>query len=231
MVSNQILIVEDEQEIAELTALHLKRQNYSITMVSNVSDAQEKMKSAKFDLIILDWMLPGESGIELVHKLKEQKISTPVLMLTAKTAPEDIVLGIESGADDFVTKPFEPSVLVARVKALLRRSDITQAQSRESVELGPIKVNLSNYETRVKGQAVHLTPSEFKILTTMLLRPGKVMTRDHLVNIIQGEGINVTGRTVDTHVFGLRKKIGDQGELIETIRGVGYRFNNEVFAN
>jgi len=231
MKANHILIVEDELEIAELTALHLKRHNYDVTMVSEVSEALEKVKTHKIDLIVLDWMLPGESGVDLVKKLKDLKISVPVLMLTAKTAPEDIVLGIDSGADDFVTKPFEPAVLMARVKALLRRSDITQAQSRESLELGPIRVNLSSYETRIKGQPIHLTPSEFKILSTMLLQPGKVMTRDHLVNIIQGEGINVTGRTVDTHVFGLRKKIGDQGELIETIRGVGYRFNNEVFAN
>lgn len=229
----QILVVEDETEIRELISLLLLRQGHRVQQCSSAFEAQ-KLTCNSFDLIILDWMMPQMSGLELLKSLSsDQTFKTPVLMVTAKSEPADIVNGLESGADDYISKPFEPSIFLARVKALLRRSRLEKIAASSSsnknslneglIHLGDLAVNLATYEVKCQGQLVHLTPSEFKILAQMATNQGRVLTRDGLVEVVQGEGISVTGRTIDTHVFGLRKKMGPCGELIETIRGVGYR--------
>ncbi len=227
----QILVVEDETEIRELISLLLLRQGHRVQQSSSAFEAQKLIHNS-YDLIILDWMMPQMSGIELLKKLTADKdFKTPVLMVTAKSEPADIVLGLESGADDYISKPFEPSIFLARVKALLRRSRLEKAAAHSVknnldealIHLGDLTVNMATYEVKCQGQLVHLTPSEFKILSQMATNQGRVLTRDGLVEVVQGEGISVTGRTIDTHVFGLRKKMGPCGELIETIRGVGYR--------
>lgn len=181
------------------------------------------------DLIVLDWMLPQFSGIELLKQLPALRTAhghkVPVLMVTAKAEPENIVQGLEAGADDYITKPFEPSIFVARVKALLRRGQTPSqpATSKEIIHMGELSVNMATYEVKCGAELIHLTPSEFKILSTMATNQGRVLTRDQLIEVVQGEGISVTGRTVDTHVFGMRKKLGECADWIETIRGVGYR--------
>lgn len=223
--SVHVLVVEDEQEIRELMALHLLRQGYKVTECSSAEDALLEVNRQSFSLFVLDWMLPGLSGVEIVEKLKSQSAGASVLMVTAKTEPQDIVAGLEKGADDYMTKPFNPSVFIARVKALLRRSQVQTVKPADSgeVHLLGLKINFKSYEISYKGEPLHLTPSEFKLLGALVQNHGCVLTREKLIEGIQGEGINVVGRTIDTHVFGLRKKLGEWGDNIETIRGVGYR--------
>jgi DNA-binding response OmpR family regulator len=222
-----VLVVEDEQEIRELMALHLLRQGFKVKECATAEDAETELATQKFNLVVLDWMLPGMSGVDLIGQIKKSRTSTNILMVTAKTEPQDIVFGLERGADDYLTKPFDPSVFMARVRSLLRRSQgmnvPVDASAAERIAVGDLKVNLKTYEVKVGAESLHLTPSEFKLLTTMLESQGRVLTRDQLIENIQGEGINVTGRTIDTHVFGLRKKLGTWSDNIETIRGVGYR--------
>lgn len=228
--SAQILVVEDETEIRELISLLLLRSGYQVSQCESGVEALEKLKSHAFDLMVLDWMLPYMSGIDLLRSLPPgRKEKMPVLMVTAKAEPLDVVQGLESGADDYVTKPFEPAVFTARVKALLRRKALlpVEGTAQEVLTIADLSINLASYEVKCKGELLHLTPSEFKLLSTLAVNRGRVLTRDHLVEQVQGEGISVTGRTIDTHVFGLRKKLGDHSDWIETIRGVGYRVRAE----
>jgi len=226
--SAQVLVVEDEAEIRELISLLLLRQGHRVQQCTSAIEALESLKKNTYDLMVLDWMLPHMSGVDLLKNYyhgADKKM--PVLMVTAKAEPQDIVQGLEAGADDYITKPFEPSVFTARVKALLRRMPQMSAedlsQSEEILRVGDLQINMASYEVTCKGELIHLTPSEFKILATMAQSRGRVLTREHLINVVQGEGISVTGRTIDTHVFGLRKKMEECSDWIETIRGVGYR--------
>lgn len=227
--SAQILVVEDESEIRELISLLLLRQGHSVQQCASVPEAITALQKNSCDLIVLDWMLPQFSGIELLKQLPElcraQGHKVPVLMVTAKAEPENIVQGLEAGADDYITKPFEPSIFIARVKALLRRGQAPSQPmtNKEVIHMGDLSVNMATYEVKCGAELIHLTPSEFKILSTMATNQGRVLTRDQLIEVVQGEGISVTGRTVDTHVFGMRKKLGECADWIETIRGVGYR--------
>ena len=230
LTSAQVLVVEDEAEIRELMSLLLLRQGHRVQSCGSALEAQESLRKNHYDLIILDWMLPQVSGLEFLKSLQASGSKIPVLMVTAKTEPQDIVAGLEAGADDYVTKPFEPAVFTARLKALLRRSQKpagASSGSAEIIKVGGIEMNLATYEVKIEDEIVHLTPSEFKILSQMLQGRGRVLTREHLIEVVQGEGISVTGRTIDTHVFGLRKKMGAQSDWIETIRGVGYRIRSE----
>lgn len=225
--SLKVHVVEDEFEIRELMALHLSRQGYQVIESGSSEEAMDKMKTQKFDLLILDWMLPGMSGVEFLDRLKTMKVNPRVLMVTAKSEPQDIVFGLEKGADDYLTKPFDPSVFLARVKVLLRREG--QAQTGpQHFEWGGLKLNFDAYEVSLDGQQLHLTPSEYKLLATLVQTQGRVLTRDQLIERVQGEGISVTGRTVDTHIFGLRKKLGAWADHIDTIRGIGYRFKSDL---
>ena len=224
----QVLVVEDEAEIRELMSLLLLRQGHRVQTCGSAMEAQESIRKNQFDLIVLDWMLPQISGLEFLKSLQASGSKIPVLMVTAKTEPQDIVAGLEAGADDYVTKPFEPAIFTARLKALLRRAQKpTAGTSSDMIKVGGIEMNLATYEVKIENEVVHLTPSEFKILSQMLQGRGRVLTREHLIEVVQGEGISVTGRTIDTHVFGLRKKMGAQADWIETIRGVGYRVRSE----
>lgn len=226
--SPRVLVVEDEREIRELMALHLLRQGYKVAECANAEDAMTEVMKHPYSLVVLDWMLPGHSGLDFLGTLKRDGLQPSVLMVTARAEPNDIVQGLEKGADDYLTKPFEPGVFMARVKALLRRAQIAEGKSNSrKVSVGGLVLNFETYEVSLDGEKLHLTPSEFKLLATMTNNRGKVMTRDQLIDQIQGEGINVVGRTIDTHVFGLRKKLGAWADNIETIRGVGYRVRME----
>jgi two-component system phosphate regulon response regulator PhoB len=225
----EVLVVEDETEIRELMSLLMLRQGHRVQTCASAIEAQAYLQKNTYDLIVLDWMLPQLSGLDFLKMLQAAKIQTRVLMVTAKAEPQDIVAGLEAGADDYVTKPFEPSVFIARLRALMRRSQraAPHLESHELLQIGEIQMNLATYEVKISGEVVHLTPSEFKILAIMIQNQGRVLTRERLIEEVQGEGISVTGRTIDTHVFGLRKKLGTQADWIETIRGVGYRVRSE----
>ena len=220
-----ILIVEDETDIRELIALHLMREGYQVEQASTGEIALQKIQAHQFDLFVFDWMLPGMNGLELTRAVRA-KATTPVLMVTAKAEPADIVLGLEGGADDYITKPFETPVLLARVRALLRRSapkESTGASGKNELLAGSIRIDVDAHQAYQGGTALELTISEYRLLLALFQNQGKVLTRSKLVSMVQGPGVSVIDRTVDTHVFGLRKKLGEDGELIETVRGVGYR--------
>lgn len=226
--SVSILVVEDEREIRELMALHLLRQGYRVTESASAEEAVRMANQQKFQLFVLDWMLPGMSGVEIIQTLKRISPHVGVLMVTAKAEPSDIVEGLEHGADDYLTKPFDPAVLLARVKALLRRSQLDEVPpAAEIFEMDGLKIDFRSHQVNLGKEELHLTPSEFRLLGAMVQNLGRVLTRDQLIEKILGEGINVTGRTIDTHVFGLRKKLQTWGDNIETIRGVGYRMKSD----
>jgi two-component system phosphate regulon response regulator PhoB len=229
--SVHVLVVEDEQEIRELMALHLLRQGYKVTECSSAEEAiNELNRNSSYDVFVLDWMLPGMSGVDSIEKIRAKAPTSSILMVTAKTEPQDVVLGLEKGADDYIAKPFHPSVFVARIKSLLRRAQHKNSSPTDPSEyaMGGLRMNFKTYEISFQNEALHLTPSEFKLLGSLVQNEGCVLTREQLIENIQGEGINVVGRTIDTHVFGLRKKLGEWGDRIETIRGVGYRVKVDI---
>jgi len=226
-----ILLVEDESEIRDLIKLHLQRDQHQVVDAASIEEAAPALHGKNFDLAVVDWMLPGMSGLGFVKYLHTAESLHPAtLMVTAKSEPEDIIEALEAGADDYVVKPFDPGVLMARVRALLRRQTVLsneakgiKAESASLLVAGNIILDIEKHEASCAGEPLNLTVSEFKLLANLIRNRGRVMTRAMLVAEIQGEGISVVGRTIDTHVFGLRKKLASSGDLIDTVRGVGYR--------
>lgn len=226
-MKSKVLIVEDERDIADLMALHLKRDGIEVDIVENGEQTFQALQNKKYGLLILDWMLPGISGLDICKKVREpasELKTVPILLVTARAQTSDIVLGLEMGADDYITKPFDLSVFLARVRALLRRSGREeQAPNDHRIQIGPVVLDPDKHEVRCQDGVVDLTPSEFKLLHAMMKNRGRVLTRERLIELVQGEGVTVIDRAVDTHIFGLRKKLGNCANLVETIRGVGYR--------
>jgi two-component system phosphate regulon response regulator PhoB len=230
-MSEHILIIEDEKDISDILSLQLQNQGYEVTTIADGSQALEHIQNSdsSFDLYILDRMLPGTSGLEICKFLRvfKKTKSKPILMLTAMTRPEDIIEGLDAGADDYVTKPFDANILMARARTLLRRIEAIKQldQSRESglFRVSELKVDTHQCKAWIEDLELELTLSEYKLLVAFLQRPGKVLTRNQLVEYIQDGPVHVTDRTIDTHVFGLRKKLKHYSKLIETIRGIGYR--------
>jgi two-component system phosphate regulon response regulator PhoB len=238
----RVLLVEDELDIQDLMALHLRRAGHDVLAVGDGDEALRVLASeGPFDLVVLDWMLPGATGLEVTRSIRassEGGAWLPILMVTARMEAADIVAGLEAGADDYVTKPFEIPVLLARVRALLRRAELLRARGGEAgsfltttpepvIDSGSLRIDPGAHEVRCDGTLILLTPSEFKLLLALARSQGKVLTRDQLIAAVQGSGVTVVDRAVDTHVFGLRKKLGLCSERIETVRGVGYRFRSE----
>lgn len=226
-----ILIVEDENDISDILSVHLKNKGHNVEVIADGSEALEKIQnqSSPTDLYILDRMLPGTSGLEICKFLRmfKQTKSRPILMLTAMTRPEDIVEGLDAGADDYITKPFDTNILMARVRALLRRAETIKKNENEKdtgiLVVNALKVDTNQCKAWIDDRELDLTLSEYKLLVSFLKQPGKVLTRNQLVEYIQDGPVHVTDRTIDTHIFGLRKKLKDYSKLIETIRGIGYR--------
>jgi len=221
----RVLVIEDEADVRDLIVLHLKRENFDVDGAEDGERGMKALESTSFDLAVVDWMLPGAiSGLDLTKFISNQKAGLPVLMVTARADSADIVRGLEGGADDYVTKPFEIPVFLARVRALLRRakSPPTAANPKE-LRIGALFMNTETYDVTVSGEKLSLTPSEFKLLKALMLNQGRVLSRDKLIELVQGEGVSVVDRAIDTHVFGLRKKLGPTADFVETIRGVGYR--------
>lgn len=225
-----ILVVEDERDIAELIALHLKREGYQSKIVENGEEGLLELERQNYQLIVLDWMLPGCSGLDFCRRVRAMSgivSQIPIVMVTARAQTSDLVVGLETGADDYVTKPFEVPVLLARVRALLRRVERKANADLSVLEVGGLKLDTLGHAVSCDGKPVVLTPSEFKLLEALLRNRGRVLTRDKLIDLVQGEGVTVIDRTVDTHVFGLRKKLNKCADVIETIRGIGYRVKIE----
>ena len=223
-----IVVVDDEKDILELLEFYLSREGYVVTCFSSGEEALYSISRTKPDLIILDLMLPGKDGFEVVEILKKDPDTReiPIVMLTAKSEMPDIIKGLEFGADDYVTKPFSPRVLLARIRAVLRSRKPVVSENPSVTKSGDIMIDLGRRVVLVDGKKVNLTFSEFEILNYMAKKSGCVLTREEIIDAIHGKEYSVADRSVDVQVYGLRKKLGNAGIYIETIRGVGYRLTN-----
>jgi two-component system phosphate regulon response regulator PhoB len=226
MAKERILVVDDEEDILELVRFHLAREGYQLTLASTGEAALKKAKLETFDLIVLDLMLPGMDGLEVAKALKAdaRTKAVPIVMLTAKGEDADVVTGLEIGADDYITKPFSPRVLTARVKAVLRRRSKATVDDTQVVTIHELEINPGRRTVLASGKPLDLTYTEFQLLAVLARRPGRVFTRSQIVDSVRGSDYPVTDRSVDVQVVGLRKKLGAYGHYIETVRGVGYRF-------
>jgi two-component system phosphate regulon response regulator PhoB len=224
-VSKRILIIDDEPDILELVRFALTEEGYSVETASTASEGLENMGRRTPDLVVLDLMLPDMSGTDVCRTMRGQAAfaEVPVIMLTARAEEVDRVVGFELGADDYVTKPFSPRELVLRVKAVLRRGS-PPITSQRQLSHGVLLVDLDSHRCKVEQNEVDLTAKEFGLLSALMTRPGRVLTRDMLLEQLWGSEITVTHRTVDTHLKRLREKLGEAGGYIHTVRGVGYRF-------
>ncbi len=221
-----IFIVDDEPDILELVSINMTKAGYRAFEFENASDLYCKLPKIKPDLIILDLMLPDESGMDICRRLKssDDYSNIPIIILSAKSETTDKILGLEFGADDYVTKPFEPRELVARVKAVLRRSSVPADKEKKKIIFGDIlEVDPNKFEVKVKEKVINLTTTEFKILEQLLRKPGYVSSRDKILDYLWGNEKIVEERTVDVHIKHLRTKMGVAGEFIKNIRGVGYK--------
>ena len=227
-MSVNILVIEDEPDIRRNLEYNLGREGFKASSVGSLDEANEKLKSKKFDLILLDLMLPDGSGLDLCKKIKSnsETEATPIIILTAKDDEVDKVVGFELGADDYVTKPFSVRELILRIKAILKRSD---TKTKEVVEVerqfGDLKIDVDSHEVHVDSQLIELTALEFRLLKELVDKRGRVQSRDQLLSEVWGYNAEVTTRTVDTHIKRLREKLGSMGKYVQTIRGVGYKFS------
>ena len=226
MPRENILVVEDEPDIAEIIQYNLAREGYRVRIVDDGEVALDRIVRDAPDLVLLDLMLPGLDGLELCRRLKEDPVTRPIpiIMVTAKGEESDVVLGLGMGADDYVAKPFSPRELTARVRAVLRRGKArVSGDRRERVVVGPVVVDAGRHEVTVEGEPVSLTATEFRLLHVLVSHPGRAFSRDQLLSRAIGETVAVTDRNIDVHVRTIRRKLGSQRDLIETVRGVGYR--------
>ena len=230
MAKTHILIVEDEADIQQLVSYNLLKAGFHVSCADSSEEALEFLQRETIDCILLDLMLPGMSGSELCALVKkgERKLNSaiPIIMLTAKGEEEDVVSGFNYGADDYITKPFSPKVLIARIKAVLRRTMEVENDGSEQkkIVLSGLEIDKGRHEVHVDGELLHLTMTEFGILLLLAAKPGWVFTRQQIIDAVRGYDFLVTPRAIDVQIFGLRKKLGDAGTMIETVRGLGYRF-------
>ncbi len=228
MANEHILVVEDDEDIQQLLTYNLIRKNYQVSCAVHGKQALDMVKEKKIDLILLDLMLPGFDGFEICKAVRKDPASReiPIIMVTAKGEEADIVRGLECGADDYITKPFSPNVLLARVNTILRRRNEARRESgrKNQLQIYEITIDQEKHGVLVEGQPITLTVSEFNLLLFLASRPGRVYTRQQIIDEIRGYDHFITSRAIDVHIFGLRKKLGNAGRYIETIRGIGYRF-------
>lgn len=225
---NHILVVDDEKEILELIQFNLEQNDFKVTTVKTGEAALKKARSIEPDLIVLDLMLPGIDGLDVCRILKsdQETENISIIMLTAKGTEEDIVKGLELGADDYLTKPFSPKVLIARIKAQIRRNTQKKTDNQEIITFHDLKIHVGKREVKIDGQLIELTYTEFQILHLLITNPGWVYTRNQIIEAIRGDNYPVTDRSIDFQIVGLRKKLIDYGKYISTVRGVGYRFKD-----
>jgi two-component system phosphate regulon response regulator PhoB len=219
----RILIIEDERDVVDLLAFSLRKAGFTVSTANDGADGLQQARSEKPAFIILDLMLPKMPGLEVCKVLKSDSATRqiPIMMLTAKAEEIDRIVGLEFGADDYVTKPFSPREVVLRIKAIMRRAD--KKEEGEHLAVGPIVIDAARHEVSVNGKRVNLTSLEFKLLRTLMQRRGRVQARDRLLNDVWGYESVIDTRTVDTHVRRLRRKLGKAANVIESVRGFGYR--------
>jgi two-component system phosphate regulon response regulator PhoB len=227
VVRGSILAVDDEEDVLELVRYNFNKEGFKVETATTGEEALKKAKANPPSAILLDRMLPGIDGIEVCRQLKadSKTSSIPIIMLTAKGEESDVVSGLEVGADDYVTKPFSPKVLIARVRRVLYRATAAK-QENTPVKIHDLTIDPARYEVKLKNKPVELTFTEFMILYTLAKRPGLVLSRYNIVDAIRGSNYVVTDRAVDVQIVSLRRKLGQFGKYIETVRGVGYRFKD-----
>lgn len=224
-----VLVVDDENDIVQLIRYNLEREGFRVESAANGNQALQKANDVRPDLILLDIMLPGKDGYEVIKNLNQNERTTniPVIFLTAKSAEFDEVLGLELGADDYVVKPISPRKLVSRIRAVLRRYEGVKTEEGRAINFGKVVIDRESYLVRIGGEQVFFPRKEFEILYYLASHEGKVITRETLLNRVWGSDVYVGDRTVDVHIRKIREKLGDHAEMIETIKGVGYKFKAE----
>lgn len=235
MAKETILVVEDEASIQQLVSYNLIKAGFNVSCADTGEEALECLLREDIDCVLLDLMLPGMSGLEVCETIRRKSEQSgsyiPIVMLTAKGEEEDIVEGLDYGADDYVTKPFSPKVLIARIKAVLRRSFEKQktesTDNQSTIMVDDLEINRGRHEVKLRGEQLQLTMTEFGILALLVAKPGWVYTRQQIIDSVRGYDFLITPRAIDVQIFGLRKKMGDSGSLVETVRGVGYRYKSE----
>jgi len=226
MAKETILVVEDEEDIRELLKYNLEKEGYQVFGVATGEEALHAVRARRLDLILLDLMLPGIDGLEVCRRIRGQTHTQhlPIIMLTAKGEEPDIVTGLELGADDYIAKPFSPRVLLARLRAALRRRGQPLPPQTAPLKIDELVIHPGRHEVLLQGRPIQLTATEFRLLHLLVRKPGWVFTRTQIVNEIHGEDYPVSDRSIDVQIVSLRKKLGVFGSQIETIRGIGYRF-------
>ncbi len=233
-MDKKILVVDDEQDIVDLISYNLGKEGYKVSTASNGNQAVELASAVKPDLVILDIMMPGMDGFEVCRTLRQNSgtASVAIMFLTAKSGEIDQILGLELGADDYIQKPISPRVLIARVKTILRRGTETvrteTIAAPEILRIGALEINRQNYTIRIDGKETFFPKKEFELLAFLAANSGKVFTRDALLRRIWGETVYVIDRTVDVHISKIREKLGPYSGWIETVKGVGYRFREQL---
>jgi two-component system phosphate regulon response regulator PhoB len=227
MNKGTILIIDDEKDLIELVRYNLEKDGYDAISAADGQTGLEIAQRHKLDLIVLDLMMPGMDGLEVCRRLRADPRTgrVPLIMLTAKATEADRIVGLEMGADDYITKPFSPRELVARVKAILRRTT-TQAEPQQVIRHGDLAIDVARHEVMFGGKQVSLTATEFRILHFLASKPGRVLSRDDIIDAALGRDANVFDRTIDVHITAIRRKLGKGSDPIETIRGFGYKFRD-----
>lgn len=226
MAKKAIYVVDDEEDILELLRYNLEKEGYAVKCISSGEEALVQVKKGQPDLMILDLMLPGIDGFEVCRSLKGDSSTShiPIVILSAKGEDSDVVAGLELGADDYVTKPFTPKVLIARIRTVLRRRRREEPPAKATMKIGQLAIDPAKHCVTFRDRHIDLTATEFTLLKFLAARPGWVFTRGQLIDATKGGDYPVTERSVDVQIVGLRKKLGSAGNLIETVHGVGYRF-------
>lgn len=229
MSKGSILVIDDEKDLIELVRYNLEREGFDVIVATDGKSGLEIATRHKPDMIVLDLMMPGMDGLEVCRQLRNdgRTIRIPVIMLTAKAAETDRIVGLELGADDYITKPFSPRELTARVKAVLRRTAM-QEQPAQIIRHGDLVIDVSRHEVVSQNVRVSLTATEFRILQFLVSRAGRVLSRDQIIDAALGQDTAVYDRTIDVHMTAIRKKLGKSGERIETVRGFGYKFSDQA---
>jgi two-component system alkaline phosphatase synthesis response regulator PhoP len=225
----KVVVVEDEADIREVMEHNLSREGYKVYSTADGESGLELVKKKLPSLVLLDLMLPGLDGLGVCRGIKAdpEARATAIIIVTAKGEESDVVLGLEMGADDYVIKPFSPRELVARVRAVLRRGSMRDQASRDRIVRGEVSIDITRHEVRVEGEPVIFTPTELRLLHFLASHPGRVFTREHLLNRVIGEDSYVVDRNIDVRIRSIRKKLDKHRDLVETIRGVGYRFQDD----
>ena len=231
MAKATILVIEDDDDIRELLAFTLDKEGWTLVFAASGEEGLQRLSAANPDCVVLDIMLPGINGLDVLRKIRSEpgRSRLPVVMTTARGEDADVVSGLELGADDYVVKPYSPKVLIARIRTALRRSgDFGSIPSSEepNVSHGDLSLDASRHELRLRGELIDLSATEFAILELLLRNPGRVFARSGIIDAVRGPDYPVTDRSVDVQILSLRKKLGDDGDLVETVRGVGYRLKD-----